>query len=75
MHAKNNSFGYEEVAYLLLFGKLPTTAGAEPVSNGSQSDERCCRGASIEDVIIESAQRQRDEHALKERCCFGAVCL
>ena len=23
-HAKNNSFGYEEVAYLLLFGKLPT---------------------------------------------------
>ena len=50
-HAKNNSFGYEEVAYLLLFGKLPTQQELN-LFQTVLSQTSALPGGFFEDVIM-----------------------
>lgn len=55
-HRKNNSFGYEEVAYLLLFGKLPTKEEFEQF-NAILSQNRALPDGFVEDVLLRAPSR------------------
>ena len=55
-HRKNNTFGYEEVAYLLLLGSLPTKE-QQAIFNRGLSQARKMPAAFTEDMILKAPSR------------------
>lgn len=55
-HRESNTFGYEEVAYLLLFGKLPTREEFERF-NAILSRNRALPDSFTEDVLLRAPSR------------------